>query len=91
MADINGRPFLSYLMDYLSDNMISRVLLSEGYKHEIIEDYFGSRYKNMDVEYVIGDKPLGTGGAIRRALEYVRGEEAIVLNGDTFLKLDIKK
>ncbi len=91
MADINGRPFLSYLMDYLLCQNIRKILLSVGYKHEIIKNYFGLRYKNLDIEYVIEDKPLGTGGAIKEALKWVEGDDVVVLNGDTFFYLELKK
>ncbi len=91
MVDINGMPFLSFIMDYLVRHGVSKVLLSVGYKHEIIENYFGSRYKNLDIEYIIEEEPLGTGGAIKKALEQVKGKAVIVMNGDTFFNLDIKK
>ncbi len=91
MVDINGRPFLSYLVDHLSCQNIRKILLSVGYKHEIIKNYFGLRYKNLDIEYVIEDKPLGTGGAIKEALKWVEGDDVVVLNGDTFFYLELKK
>ncbi len=91
MADINGRPFLSYLMDYLSNQGINKILLSVGYKYESIKNYFGPKYKNLDIEYVIEDEPLGTGGAIREALNYANGAEVIVLNGDTFFDVDLRR
>lgn len=91
MADIKGKPFLCYLMDYLSSYTISKIMLSVGYKYENITNYFGSRYKNLDIEYVIEEEPLGTGGAIKKALEQVKGKAVIVMNGDTFFNLDIKK
>lgn len=91
MADINGRPFLSYLMDYLSSQDISKVLLSVGYKYEIIKNYFGLKYKNLDIEYVIEAEPLGTGGALGKALKQTNENNVLVLNGDTFFNLDLKK
>lgn len=92
MADINGRPFLSLIMAYLSDQgCIDKVLLSVGYKYEVIQDYFGPRYRDVDIEYVIERAPLGTGGAIREAMKRVDGPEAAVLNGDTFFRLNIKE
>ncbi len=90
MADINGMPFMSLLMDYLSRYGVKKVMLSVGYKHETIKNYFGSGYKEMDVEYVTEDKPLGTGGALREALRRVQGSEAIVLNGDSFFNVNVK-
>ncbi len=91
MADINGRPFLSYVMDYLSGQDIGRILLSVGYKYEVIRDYFGANYKKIDIEYIVEETPLGTGGAIREALKKVRGDNAVVLNGDTFFDVDLRK
>jgi D-glycero-alpha-D-manno-heptose 1-phosphate guanylyltransferase len=91
MADINGKPFLSYLMKFLSKQYINKILLSVGYKYEIIRDYFGLKYENIDIKYVIENKPLGTGGAIRETLKYAKGDEVIVLNGDTFFNVNLKE
>ena len=49
------------------------------------------RYKDMDIEYVIEDEPLGTGGALKKALGLTSGDEAVILNGDTFFNLDLGK
>lgn len=91
MADINGKPFICYLLDYLAAYDVKKILLSVGYRYEIIRDYFGSQYKDMDIRYVIEDKPLGTGGALKKALMVAEGEEFIVLNGDTFFNLNLGK
>ena len=42
MADINGKPFICYLLDYLAAYDVKKILLSVGYKYEAIKDYFGS-------------------------------------------------
>ncbi|TAN63416.1 D-glycero-D-manno-heptose 1-phosphate guanosyltransferase, partial [bacterium] len=46
MADINGRPFLAYLLSALSLSGVSKAILSVGYKHDVIQNYFGDKYKN---------------------------------------------
>jgi len=91
MADINGRPFLSFLLDYLINQKVKKVLLSVCYKHEAIENYFGFRYKNIEIGYVFETIPLGTGGAIREALKYVSDDNVIVLNGDTFFCINLSE
>lgn len=91
MADINGMPFLSFIMDYLVSHGVNKVLLSVGYKHKIIENYFGFRYKNIGIKYVFEAIPLGTGGAIREALKYVSDDTVIVLNGDTFFCINLSE
>lgn len=84
IAYINGKPFLCYLMDYLSSHTITKIMLSVEYKYKNIMNYFGSRYKNLDIEYIIEEELLGTGGAIKKALEQVEGKAVKVMNGDTF-------
>lgn len=90
MADINHQPFLHYLFQYLSTQNIHSVILSIGYLHEKITNYFGNKYFDIDIEYSIENEPLGTGGAIRKAYELVK-KDAFVLNGDTFFGIDLQK
>ena len=40
MAEVNGKPFLEYLILQLKDNGIKEILLLTGYKKENIEEYF---------------------------------------------------
>lgn len=91
MADVCGRPFLSYLVKYLSGQGVKRVILSAGYRHEVIKGYFGTEYMGVKVDYAVEDKPLGTGGAVREAIKKASEENILVLNGDSFLDLDIRK
>lgn len=89
MAEINNYPFLKYILDYLSDNGIKRVILSVGYKKEIIEEYFKDSYQNMDILYSKEDEPLGTGGAIKKAIGLSSDDNIFVLNGDTFFDINL--
>ncbi|MBI5643609.1 MAG: nucleotidyltransferase family protein [Deltaproteobacteria bacterium] len=89
MAEVAGAPFLAYLMDYLNTQKVGKAVLSVGYKHEVIEDYFGRRFKGVAIEYAVEDTALGTGGAIRRALEKISDETPVILNGDTLFRVDL--
>ena len=64
MAPINDTPFLEYILKYLQKNKVTKVILSVGYKWEIIQNYFGDKFENMELIYSIENEPLGTGGAI---------------------------
>ena len=44
-----------------------------------------------DIGYVIEAEPLGTGGAIRFAMNSFNLDEALVVNGDTFLSATLSK
>ena len=88
MAPVAGRPFLEILLKQLERAGCGRVLLSVGHLREVIQDHFGAAFQGLALEYVVEDVPLGTGGAIRKALEQANEKAVLVLNGDTFLDAD---
>lgn len=83
MAPVNGHPFLHYVIQYLQSQGISHFIFSLGYKHEIISAWLDEQYAGMDYSIILEDEPLGTGGAILKSCEAVRGKHTIVTNGDT--------
>jgi D-glycero-alpha-D-manno-heptose 1-phosphate guanylyltransferase len=91
MAEVNGYPFLKYLFDYLKIYDIKKVILSVGYKQDIIKEYFKNSYLDIEIIYSSEDEPLGTGGAIKRALSFSNSDKVFILNGDTYFKIDLNK
>lgn len=89
MAPVAGKPFLAYLLQFAHKHGIKKVVLSVGYKHETIVDYFGTQYKDIQLEYAIETQPLGTGGGIKLALEKCEAENVYVINGDTFFDISM--
>jgi D-glycero-alpha-D-manno-heptose 1-phosphate guanylyltransferase len=89
MADVAGRPFLAYVLDYCKHQNIRRVVLCAGYKHEIIMDYFGHSYNGLELLYSIEDEPLGTGGALLKGLSLLNSPVVAFLNGDSICKVNI--
>ena len=90
MAPINGRPFLSYLLDYWIAQGVSSFVISVGYKHEAIIGYFGKIYKGTPIKYAVEPFPLGTGGGLCLAFELLNQDEPfLLLNGDTFFSVDL--
>lgn len=89
MALVNGRPFLTYILDYLKSQKVERVVLSVGYKHETIQEYFGTSYRDMSIQYVVEETPLGTGGGIRKALLHASADNVFIVNGDTLFQVEL--
>jgi D-glycero-alpha-D-manno-heptose 1-phosphate guanylyltransferase len=91
MAPIAGRPFLAYLLDYWVGQGIQRFVLSTGYLASVIESYFGESYRGASVVYVHEQSPLGTGGALRLAINSAKwtGRQALLCNGDTWFPAQI--
>jgi D-glycero-alpha-D-manno-heptose 1-phosphate guanylyltransferase len=90
MAPLQDRPFLSFILDELSAQGFEHAVLSTGYKHGVIQDYFGDQYLDMKISYSQETSPLGTGGAIRQALTAAREDNVFVLNGDTMFRVDFR-
>nr|Q9AGY6.1 RecName: Full=D-glycero-alpha-D-manno-heptose 1-phosphate guanylyltransferase; AltName: Full=D-alpha-D-heptose 1-phosphate guanylyltransferase [Aneurinibacillus thermoaerophilus]AAK27852.1 D-glycero-D-manno-heptose 1-phosphate guanosyltransferase [Aneurinibacillus thermoaerophilus] len=91
MAPIDNKPFLHYIFWYLNKQGIDQVILSTGYKHEMIETYFGNRYHGISINYSIEQEPLGTGGAIKKAFRKTTEENVVIINGDTLFLVDLRK
>ena len=89
MAPVNGKPFLKYVFEYLLKNKVTHAVLAAGYKSECIKDYFGDEYKGISITYSLEDTPLGTGGAIKRAMKFCNEEDVFILNGDTYFGVDL--
>lgn len=89
MAPVCGEPFLRFIMDDLQAKGVERIVLAVGYKHECIENYFGSQYRGMQLHYSVENSPLFTGGAIKKALSQCAEERVIVVNGDTYFNVDL--
>jgi len=89
MVQIAGRPFLEYMLDYLLENNIEKVILAVGYQGESIESYFRNEYKAIDIIYSYEERPLGTGGAIINALALVESDNVFVLNGDSIFRVNL--
>ena len=90
MAPIGSRPFLEHLLDYLIEQGSEGAVLAVSFKWEVIRAHFGSVYRGMPLDYSVEDEPLGTGGAIRQALESLPDDEVVVLNGDTLFRVDLE-
>ncbi|MFN4234779.1 MAG: nucleotidyltransferase family protein [Bacteroidia bacterium] len=89
MAQVAGKPFVEYILLYLHEFGIERVVFSIGYKAETFQKYFGENYQGIEIEYVIEKEPLGTGGALKYALEHCINNDILVLNGDTFFNIEL--
>jgi len=88
MAPVNGRPFLTYLLDGLIAARFDAAILAVGYMSEKIREHFGDRYRSLPLRYSVETEPLGTGGAIKLAMAHVSTSTVFVANGDTYLELD---
>lgn len=88
MAYVADKPFLDYLLDFLENENFTHLILALGYKADMVIDFIFDRENTLSISYVVEDQPLGTGGAIRLAMEQALSEDVYILNGDTFFDID---
>lgn len=91
MAKVNERPFLEHTLKYISQFDVQNVILAVGYKREYIKKYFKEKFLNMNIIYSEETEPLGTGGAIKKALKQTSSKNIIVMNGDIYHKVNLKE
>ena len=88
MAKVGEKPFLEILLMNLELKGFKRVILSLGFKAEIIKHYFGTNFRDIELVYEVETTPLGTGGALKAALANCKEDYSFVFNGDTFQEFD---
>jgi mannose-1-phosphate guanylyltransferase len=86
MVPVNGRPMLDYHLQWLKKYNVSRMVIACGYKWEEIKRHYGTRFV-----YSVEDEPLGTGGAIKLALDHIDGNEFLVVNCDDLNDVNLTK
>lgn len=91
MAPIAGKPFLHYQLKYAYDQHFDHVVLSLGYKWEIVKDWVDQQEFPFDISYAIEDIPLGTGGALKLSCSEIKSCDFFVFNGDTFFEINTDK
>ena len=85
LRPVNGRPFLSYLVEQVRAAGARRVILSLGYRPEAFEEFAAREGLEVSVE----KEPLGTGGGLRSALPRFRSETILAMNGDSYASVDM--
>jgi mannose-1-phosphate guanylyltransferase len=85
-----GRPFLSFMLDWLARHGIDEALLSLGYRAGDVRDVLGDDHNGMRLGYVVEDEALGTAGPLRLAADQgLLSGRVLVLNGDCLTDLDV--
>jgi len=91
MLPTAGVPFLTHLISRIRDAGIEHVVLGTSYRAEVFADHFGDGAAlGVDLEYVVETEPLGTAGGIRNVASRLRGENAMIFNGDVLSGVDLR-
>ena len=83
------RPFIVYMLDWLKQHGVDRVVMSCGHLAHGVRNVLGDGSAlGLDIRYVEEPRPLGTGGAVKYAEELL-DERFLLLNGDVLTDFDL--
>lgn len=91
MVPIMNKPLIERTMVNLKKFGISDIVISNCYKPYYMKKYFGDGKKlGLNIQYVVEDYPLGTGGAIKNTETHFN-DTFVIFNSDILFDVDIKK
>jgi D-glycero-alpha-D-manno-heptose 1-phosphate guanylyltransferase len=93
LASVGDRSFLELLVRQLRWQGIRHVVMCTGYLADQIELEFKDGHTwGVAIAYSRESSPMGTAGAIKQAEDHLReASEFLVLNGDSFLEVDLAR
>jgi D-glycero-alpha-D-manno-heptose 1-phosphate guanylyltransferase len=89
LAPVNGKPFLDYILKYFMAAGIERFIFSLGFHYEQVTVFLEEEYSTLSHTIIVEYVPLGTGGAIKKAMEHSGENTLAVINGDTLFKVKL--
>jgi len=87
---VGPKTVFDWQMEKIQKLGVKEVVLAAGHLAEFLYEQVGTKWQDIEIIYAIEDKRLGTGGAIKHALEYILhpDEPTIILNGDILTTAD---
>jgi len=86
LIEINGKPFLHYVIENLKKAGFNEFGIIAGYLKEKIEDF--AKQNNLNAEIIEQKEQLGTGHAVMQARDFCKDESFIVLGGDNLFSVE---
>jgi histidinol-phosphate phosphatase family protein len=90
LAPVDGEPFLVRVLDQLAAAGCARAILCTGHLGEMVEREFGAEHVGLPLVYSREREPAGTAGALRLALPHCTAAHVLVVNGDSYVDVDVR-
>ncbi|MDH5451653.1 MAG: nucleotidyltransferase family protein, partial [Candidatus Bathyarchaeota archaeon] len=84
-----NKPILDWTLERLAEIGVKEVILAVNYMAETLMQHYGSARYGMKISYSTEDRPLGTGGPVKKAEKLIGHKEPfLVLNGDILTNMN---
>ena len=92
MFPIANKPLIDWVLEGLSKHGVKTVIMAVNYGAEVVSQYVGKDKFDMTIIYSQENKPLGTGGPVKKAQDFLNGDTApfFVLNGDVLSSINYR-
>ena len=91
MLPLGDKPIIEHNIDRLISFGIDKIHISVSYLGDKIKAHFGSgENKNININYVEEDKPLGTVGSLT-LIKNIQTDYILLMNSDLYTNIDIDK
>ena len=91
LVPVVGTPVLEHILRLLKEHGITQVVVTLAYLGAEIRNRLGDGAElDMEIEYVVEDRPLGTAGSVRNAA-HLLDDTFLVISGDALTDIDLTK
>lgn len=89
LLSVGNKHFLTYVIDALVRQGFDDILLLAGYQADAVQEFVSQiDQRRMRLRCLVEDEPLGTGGALKSAYDFL-ADYFLVLNGDTLFDINL--
>ena len=90
LATVNNKPFLHYIIEDLLQQGVTRFIFAISHHAKMVKEEVSAHFSHIDCDFSVEEQPLGTGGAIKQALELAKSDNVLVFNADSFIEVNLK-
>ena len=91
LVPIDNTPIIDWQIKYFKKFGIKDIIICTGHLSKTLISHLESKNFGIKIHYSDESTPLGTGGAIRKALKEIEDDDFFVINGDVITNIDLNK
>jgi dTDP-glucose pyrophosphorylase len=91
LLNLGNKPIIDYNIELIQKNGISNIFISVNYCADQIIDHFeNNKFKNININYVKEDVPMGTIGSLK-LIQSFKHDSILLMNADLFTSINLEE